>query len=249
MTVGDPAEQLLIDLGITEPEEIDLEVIACMVGASVRYRPLALGDARIVGLGERAIITIDADASLVRQRFSVAHELGHWHHHRGQRLICHGADPADTAATAGAEREADRYAASLLMPRFMVGQVVADLPMTMALVDEVADRFRVSTMAAILRLTDIHTDAFAIVVEEPGGRRWFRRSIGLDPRWFVWTAGAAHARPNEVCRCHATDWFRGPDLAGRHVSMETGRSADGPVIRLISGPIRRADAWSRLCGV
>lgn len=242
MTAADPAEQLLIDLGITEPEEIDLEVIAYIVGASVNFRSLAHGDARIVGLGERAIITIDADASLVRQRFSVAHELGHWHHHRGQRLICQDADPTEPAATAGAEREADRYAASLLMPRFMVGQVVADLPMTMALVDEVADRFRVSTMAAILRLTDFHTDAFAIVVEEPGGRRWFRRSIGLDPRWFVWTAGPAHARPSEICPCRATDWFRGPDLVERHVSIETRRSADGQVIRLIHDPIQRADA-------
>lgn len=249
MTVGDPAEQLLHDLGITEPKEIDLEVIAYMVGASVHFRSLARGDARIVGLGDRAIITIDADASLVRQRFSVAHELGHWHHHRGQRLVCQDADPTEPAATAGAEREADRYAASLLMPRFMLGPMIAGLPMTMALVEEVADRFRVSTIAAILRLADIHTDAFAIVVEEPGGRRWFRRSVGLDPRWFVWTAGPAHARPSEIGPCRATDWFRGPDLAGRHVSTETRRSADGQVICLIHGPVQRADAWSRLCVV
>lgn len=159
MTVADPAEQLLLDLGITEPEEIDLEVIAHMVEASVRYRPLTDGDARIVGLGDRAVITIDADASPVRQRFSIAHELGHWHHHRGQRLVCRGADVIDTAATVGAEREADRYAASLLMPRFLVGPMIAELPMSMVLVDEVADLFRVSTMAAILRLVDIHSDA------------------------------------------------------------------------------------------
>lgn len=237
MTVGDPAEQLLHDLGITEPNEIDLEVIAYMVGASVHFRSLARGDARIVGLGDDAIITIDADASLVRQRFSIAHELGHWHHHRRQRLICHGADPADPVATAGAEREADRYAASLLMPRFMVGPMIAGLPITMALVEEVADRFRVSTMAAILRLADIHTDAFAIVVEEPDGRRWFRRSVGLDPRWFVWTAGPAHARPSGVGPCRATNWFRGPDLANRCVSIEIRQAADGQITHLISGPI------------
>ncbi|MFW2853261.1 ImmA/IrrE family metallo-endopeptidase [Sphingomonas sp. TX0543] len=242
MTVGDPAEQLLHDLGITEPNEIDLEVIAYMVGASVRLRSLGRGDARIVGLGDRAIITIDADASSVRQRFSVAHELGHWHHHRGQRLICQDADPTEPAATAGAEREADRYAASLLMPRFLVGPMIAGLPMKMALVDEVADRFRVSTIAAILRMTDLHTDAFAIVVEEPVGRRWFRRSVGLDQRWFVWTAGPAGARSSEVDPCRAIHWFRGPDLANRRVSIETRRSADGQVIRLIHGPIQRVDA-------
>lgn len=237
MTAAVPAEQLLLDLGITEPEEIDLEVIAHMVGASVRYRPLAHGDARIVGVGDRAVITIDADTSPVRQRFSIAHELGHWHHHRGQLLICHGADLTDPAANVGAEREADRYAASLLMPRFLVGPMIADLPMSMALVDEVADRFRVSPMAAILRLADVHADAFAIVVEEPGGRRWFRRSVGLDPRWFVWTAGPASVRPSEIGTCRATDWLRGPDLSDRRVAVEIRWLADGQIVQLISSPI------------
>ena len=124
--VDPPAERLLHDLGITEPGEIDVEVIACAAGAAVRYRRLAIGDARIVGLGDRAIITVDDRASRVRQRFSVAHELGHWHHHRGRRLICHGAaDQQDGAA--GCEREADGYAADLLMPRFMLGPLVAEV--------------------------------------------------------------------------------------------------------------------------
>ncbi len=236
MTAPNPAEQLLLDLGITEPGEIDLEVIAHMVGASVCYRSLAHGDARILGVDDRAVITVDADASLVRQRFSIAHELGHWHHHRGRRLVCHDADQTGPAATAGTEREADRYAASLLMPRFFVAPMIADRPMSLALADELADRFRVSTMAAILRLVDIHTDAFAIVIEEPGGRRWFRRSAGLNPPWFVCTAGTAHAHRAENQACQATDWFRGPDLAGRRVSIKSRRLSAGQIIYLIISP-------------
>lgn len=134
--VDPPAERLLHDLGITEPSEIDVEVIACAVGAVVRYRRLGVGDARIVGLGDRAIITVDNRASRVRQRFSVAHELGHWHHHRGRRLICHGAaDQQD--GVAGCEREADGYAADLLMPRFMLEPLVAGVPMSFDLVCQI----------------------------------------------------------------------------------------------------------------
>ena len=47
------------------------------LGESPDLAPLAGGDARIMGVGDRAIITVDDAASRVRQRFSVAHELGH----------------------------------------------------------------------------------------------------------------------------------------------------------------------------
>lgn len=215
--VDPPAERLLHDLGITEPGEIDVEVIAHAVGAVVRYRRLGSGDARIVGLGDRAIITVDDWASRVRQRFSVAHELGHWHHHRGQRLICHGAaDQRDGAA--GCEREADGYAADLLMPRFMLGPLVAGVSMSFDLVYQIATTFGVSTMAAALRLTDLHPGAFALVVEEPNGRRWFRRSAGLNPRWFVRSAASGLSatadryglpRANVPFAVPAQRWFLG----------------------------------------
>jgi hypothetical protein len=58
-----PAERLLKELGITEPEEIDLEAIAFHVGARVRYRKLDGCEARIIGRGDAAVITIGKDSS------------------------------------------------------------------------------------------------------------------------------------------------------------------------------------------
>jgi Zn-dependent peptidase ImmA (M78 family) len=69
------AEQVLADLGITDPSEIDLEAIAWTLGARVRYRPLESCEARIVGNGDRAIITVNNRSHPRRQRFSIAHEL------------------------------------------------------------------------------------------------------------------------------------------------------------------------------
>lgn len=237
MPPPDSAERLLLDLGITEPDEIDVEVIACLVGAIVRYRPLPCGDARILGVGDRAIITVNAAASSVRQRFSVAHELGHWHHHRGQQLACHAAGNINPASVGAAEREADRYAASLLMPRFMMTSVVASTPMSMALVYHIAERFRVSLLAATLRLVAVHADAFALVVEEADGRRWFKRSPALDGRWFVWAAGSAERRAGDSRTCPALDWYRGVDLARRRVTYEARPLADGCTLHLIGRPI------------
>jgi len=238
--VEPPAECLLHDLGITEPFEIDVEVIACAVGVTVRYRRLDVGDARIVGLGDRAIITVDDRASRVRQRFSVAHELGHWHHHRGRRLICHVAEQQDGAA--GCEREADGYAADLLMPRFMLGPLVAGVPMSFGLVYQVASTFGVSAMAAALRLADVHPAAFALVVEEVDGRRWFRRSTALNPRWFVRSAASDMRATADRCRlpranvafaAPAQQWFLGQGVNDAEAMYAIDRMACGRAVHLV----------------
>ena len=232
----DPAERLLLDLGITEPDEIDVELIAYLAGAIVRYRPLPCGDARILGLGDRAIITVDAAASPARQRFSVAHELGHWHHHRGRLLACHATYQLDPACLGDVEREADRYAASLLMPRFMMMPLIGNVPISMALAHQVAERFRVSLLAAALRLVDVHAGAFAIVVEGADGRRWFKRSPALDPRWFLWAAGPSGRQAGDGRACPAVNWYRGIGLAGLKAAYEMQPLADGRILHVIGAP-------------
>ncbi len=240
MTSLSPAEQLLQELGITEADEIDVEVIAWSVGARVRYRALPQGDARIVGMGDRAIITVDDRASRVRQRFSVAHELGHWHHHRGQRLICHDASWNAQADTC--EREADHYAANLLMPCFMLVPWVAEAPMSFELVNGVARRFQVSRLAAALRLADVHTGRFALIVDEPDGRRWFRRSAALAKGWRLRLdvpmdqGGEPISQPKQWS-VPAQRHFLGRNLSGIRLRCETAHAASGQRLTLITAPV------------
>ena len=104
------AEAFLQELGITEPEEIDLEAITYDVGARVRIRPLCGCEAHILGCGGQAIITVKQVSSARRKRFSIAHELGHWRFHRGKTLVCHVDEyrPRDAQSP---EKVADSYAA------------------------------------------------------------------------------------------------------------------------------------------
>ena len=118
MTYLTPAERLLQELGITEPEEIDLEAIAFHLGACVRFRKLDGCEARIIGCNHAAIITIDEDCSHRRKRFSLAHEIGHWTHHKGQTLVCRVEESRPQERTSP-ERIANNYAADLLMPRYL----------------------------------------------------------------------------------------------------------------------------------
>src|SRR5580704_11802217 len=110
-----PPESSWCDSTVTEPKEIDLEAIAYHVGADVRRQPLDGCEARIIGYGDRAIITINARSSHRRNRFSIAHELGHWRHHRGQCLVCRAEEVGPREAMSP-ERIADNYASDLLLP-------------------------------------------------------------------------------------------------------------------------------------
>ena len=74
-----PAERLLQDLGVTDPQDIDLEVIAWQLGVRIKYRHLDGCEARIAGDDKKAIISVRDDVSPGRKRFSIGHELGHWH--------------------------------------------------------------------------------------------------------------------------------------------------------------------------
>lgn len=76
-------EALLADLGITAPEEIDLEAVAFHCGVTVVDGDLLGCEARLVGAGERGFITVKREGNPQRRRFSIGHELGHWRHDHG----------------------------------------------------------------------------------------------------------------------------------------------------------------------
>lgn len=62
-TVYRAPASLLAELGIEAPDEIDIEAIAEHCDATVVYEPLAGCTARIIGHGDRAIITVDAGSA------------------------------------------------------------------------------------------------------------------------------------------------------------------------------------------
>jgi len=114
VTILSPAERVLQELGITDPREIDLEAIAWHLGVRIKLAELDGCEARIIGYHCRAIIRVDSRSRPRRRRFSIAHELGHWRHHRDRMLVCRAEDiGSHNPATPEIERVADGYAADL----------------------------------------------------------------------------------------------------------------------------------------
>ena len=157
MTSASPAERLLLELGVTEPKEIDLEAIAWHVGCTVKYRELEGCEARILGAGNRAIITVSSSVSPTRKRFSLAHELGHWRHHRGRSFVCRSDDISNRNRSAtDPERVADGYAADLILPRYLLKPYLDKIKRPS--IDEIiklSEEFKTSFAATAIRFTEM----------------------------------------------------------------------------------------------
>lgn len=172
---------LLDDLGIVDPEDIDVEAIGEYVGATVVYERLQGCEARIVGTDRRAIITVNQDAPRPRQRFSVGHELGHWMHDRGTVAFACDAEtvsgPWDELLNP--EARANRYAANLLLPTKMFKPRAAGRQMLFETVRVLATTFDTSLTATAIRLVEHGPFPAMLVCNDKNGRKWFVRGPDL----------------------------------------------------------------------
>lgn len=246
MTASTAAERLLQELGVTEPSEIDLEAIAWTLGARVRYRPLDGCEARITGNGDRAIITVNDRSSPRRCRFSLAHELGHWHYHRGRLLVCHANEIGAAAQHASSfEKVADTYAADLLMPRYLFDPIArAHRKLTFQTVAAIVDAFDVSRPAAAIRLIEARHSPALLVCHGPNGRKWFARSPDVPSRWFPrsdldpesFAFGVLFGRQPDDRMPHkigADAWFERLEAERYELQEQTIRTADDETLTLV----------------
>ncbi|QXX76129.1 ImmA/IrrE family metallo-endopeptidase [Methylovirgula sp. HY1] len=180
------AEAILLSLGITSPREINLEAIAWTRGAVINYRPLQRCEATIVGSQRRAVISVNSQSCPERQRFSIGHELGHWHHHKGQLLFCSGRDIENCAYDPlNPERHADEFASDLLLPNYMLLPKLRKIRRpTLAATRELAGEFCASQTAMLLKITLSNQFPMMIVCHDTTGRRWFRGAPSVQRWWF-----------------------------------------------------------------
>jgi Zn-dependent peptidase ImmA (M78 family) len=108
--------ELLICIGGIRTPPVDVESLVKCLGVSVIYKD-SVEVSRLEVNGNQATIVVNSNASKQRQRFALAHELGHLLRHDLTKPTCH----YDFRGHAAIEREANIFAASLLMPRSMLG--------------------------------------------------------------------------------------------------------------------------------
>lgn len=107
-----------------------------------------------------AAIAVNSTHHPHRQRFSAAHELGHYIlHSRGRdRLFVDKAYRRSLVSSSGTdtdEIEANRFAAALLMPENLIRQSIGDNTITDLDISKLALKFQVSEQAMTLRLVNL----------------------------------------------------------------------------------------------
>jgi hypothetical protein len=172
-----PATTVLRELGITEPEDIHIEAIAQYCHATIVYEPVEGSAARILGIGDWAIITVDSRSAQGRRRFSAGHELGHWMMDRGKvaSFVCADKIFASEWAEDNPEKRANRYSTDLLLPKFMFEPRAKGREMTFETVRMLAHDFKTSLTATAIRLVELGSYPAMLVCNELGRRRWFFR--------------------------------------------------------------------------
>lgn len=144
------ARALADELGLREPEDIDIAMIAAHCGAFARVAALEREEGHLLRAGGRAIATLDVRTlSSPKWRWVLAHELGH-HRLDGAHddfARCTMSAPAH----AGVEARANDFAGEMLMPRAMFEPRWRAGAPTLARVIELASVFSTSLAAAALR--------------------------------------------------------------------------------------------------
>jgi Zn-dependent peptidase ImmA (M78 family) len=166
------AQQVLAELGIKSPPT-PLEKIAKAQGALIRYAPLDDELSGMVYIKDGVpIIGVNSLHHPNRQRFTIAHELGHLLLHRvklsnevhvdkefsafeGIRL---NRDAKSTMGTEDIEIEANQFAAELLMPRAFIEEALTGKQFDIdneKPIEDLAKKFRVSKQALEYRIRSL----------------------------------------------------------------------------------------------
>ena len=142
------AARLLESAGVSrEPVSMRDVVSALNLELVQKTREPFSCEAALEPMGDTRAVVLHGAADERRRRFTIAHEIGHFVLHPARVRPERGG--VVTEAMRSEEREADTFAAELLMPEPLVRQAVLEQGANASLL---ADRFQVSTKAMEIRL-------------------------------------------------------------------------------------------------
>jgi hypothetical protein len=191
--VREIAAALELDLHEVEADGFD--------GALVRARNVALG----------AIAVRSSIREAGRKNFTIAHEIGHFvlPGHEQASVACTASDISDRAETSTErefEREANEFAAELLMPADLVEVIAASAAPSLDVIEKIAREFGASLSAAASRYCDV-VERCAVVWSSEGAIQWAKRSSDFP---FYLPAGRAIEEGSFAAAC-----FAGEKVPGR----------------------------------
>jgi Zn-dependent peptidase ImmA (M78 family) len=166
--IQEKVDRLLQD-SLTRLPPVDVEKIARNQNIEIHIEDLKGISGLIYQDGNKVVIGVNKNDALTRQRFTIAHELGHYFLHTQNSLhIDKGMtiklrDHISSEAVDVDEIEANAFAAELLMPAKMLQEDFRHYPKTFeyeqesldGIIDDLAKKYKVSRQAITVRLSSL----------------------------------------------------------------------------------------------
>lgn len=157
--------QALLDKANVNASPVPVEAIATMLGARiVKYDFNNEVSGILVRRGVDIVIGVAKEQSKTRQRFTIAHEIGHLILHEGEEVHVDKdfrvklRSQVSSAAIDVDEIEANAFAAALLMPEALLMKDIKKLAIDFddaSQIDNLAKRYNVSGQAMTFRLLNL----------------------------------------------------------------------------------------------
>jgi hypothetical protein len=209
--------------------ELDLREVDAdgFEGALIRAKGYPLG----------AVMIRESIREAGRKNFTIAHEIGHFvlpDHDRAE-YVCTLSDIGNWGdLSRQLEREADEFAAELLMPAPFVREIGKDAPPSLQLIEEIARKSHSSLSAAAWRYCDLSTERCAVVWSRERAIRWskrtahfgfsLRKGTALQVRSFAAACFDGAKVPKRPCVVPASWWISSADLANRAEIWEQSKA-------------------------
>jgi Zn-dependent peptidase ImmA (M78 family) len=158
------AEQILLSLNIrTIP--VPVEEIASRSGIKISRGPSNEFSGILIRKKDFALIGVNSKDSSTRQRFTIAHELAHFYLHRRKDTFVDYVkyrDNKESVKHSPEERQANMFAAALIMPRKALEKdfkTISRRDFTDDELDDLASKYQVSSDAMRFRLINLRLRA------------------------------------------------------------------------------------------
>jgi len=200
-TAPELAEEVFKKCGIKKAP-VDLNRILSTYEIRLEHAPIASvqADGFIICSPNKefAAIKVKPGLSNVRERFTIAHELGHYFSKDSiqTQLSCLPESPDHKAA----EAFADEFAANLLMPQKWVLKKLPKKIQGVEQLKKMASLFGVSLEAMGIRLTKVHKGECAIYIADGGVISWSRLSDPLYAKVGPWPKGTTLSEETQASR-------------------------------------------------
>lgn len=171
------ARRLKGELLINEEKSINLDELLTKLNIAMTYKEISsgvLGACKSKGL--KRLIVINPNINNVgRERFTIAHELGHLILHHGIRY-CKERDFDLFLTKNDIEKQANTFASELLLPKFELRKVLSRNEITIDLIMSISQKYNASLISTAIRLVSICDEPVALFYHKDGKIKWGIRS-------------------------------------------------------------------------